>query len=68
MTLQEQLDEAKREYHALMVGLKARVVVDANGERVEFTVANRAALLAYIQELEAQLVGVRTSGPARVFF
>lgn len=50
------LKEARQAYHQLQMGTSARVVVDQNGERVEFTAANRANLYAYIQQLEL-LVG-----------
>lgn len=55
LTVQQKLDEARKAYHDLMTGRSARVVVDGNGERVEFTSVNRASLYAYIRELEAQL-------------
>lgn len=48
----EKLAEAKVAYHSLLMGTMARVVVDQNGERVEFTAARRADLYAYIRELE----------------
>ena len=50
--MQARLDEAKQAYHDLVTGTKARVIVDQNGEKVEFTAPNRQALYAYIQELE----------------
>jgi len=52
LLLQARLDEAKQAYHDLMTGTKARVIVDQNGEKVEFSAPNRQALYAYIQELE----------------
>ena len=55
LTIQQRLDEARKAYHDLMTGVSARVVVDGNSERVEFTSINRASLYAYIRELEAQL-------------
>ena len=65
MTLQQKLDDAKAQYHLLVTGQQARVYVDQNGERVEFTAANRGALLAYIQRLETQ-IGNSGRGPMRV--
>lgn len=53
MTLTEQLASARQAYHSLQTGTMARVVVDQNGERVEFVAANKANLYAYIQQLEA---------------
>ena len=50
--MQARLDEAKQAYHDLVTGTKARVIVDQNGEKVEFTAPNRQALYAYNQELE----------------
>ena len=49
------LDDARAKYHALVTGTSARVVVDQNGERVEFTAAKRQDLYNYITELEAAL-------------
>lgn len=55
MTLEQQIAEAEESYHNLLIGRSARVVVDQNGERVEFTAANRADLYNYIQRLKSQL-------------
>ena len=49
------LTQAETALHELALGQQARVVVDQNGERVEFTVANRSALRAYVMELKALL-------------
>lgn len=67
VTLSEKLQDAEREYHALITGSKPRVVVDQNGERVEFTAANAGRLMQYIQSLKAQMNG-SNRGPMRVFF
>lgn len=73
-TIQQQLDEARAAYHALNTGTMARVVVDQNGERVEFVAANRAGLYNYIQELERKVCAVSAvpcapnNGPARFVF
>ncbi|MCB1865163.1 MAG: phage tail protein [Chromatiales bacterium] len=72
-TIQQQLDEAKAAYHALKTGRSARVVVDQNGERVEFTAANQVGLYNWIKSLEQQLsgsIGVvpQNIGPARFIF
>tara|TARA_Y100000034_G_C6838695_1_gene379237 strand:- start:472 stop:678 length:207 start_codon:yes stop_codon:yes gene_type:complete len=66
-TIQDRLTEAEVEYHALITGTKPRVVVDQNGERVEFTAANAGRLRQYIESLKAQLSSNRT-GPMRVYF
>ena len=63
--MQEQLDDAKAQYHLLVTGQQARVFVDQNGERVEYTAANRQALAAYIQRLERQVAATRP-GPMQV--
>lgn len=42
-------------FHELNVGRSARVFVDQNGERVEYTSINRAGLIAYINTLAARL-------------
>jgi len=46
--------DAEKQYHMLQIGRMARVVVDQNGERVEFTAANRAGLHGYITSLKAE--------------
>ncbi len=68
MATQQQLDQARAAYHNLMTGQAPKVVVDQNGERVEFVAANASKLLAYIQQMEGQLTGVRTHRPMRPFF
>jgi hypothetical protein len=55
MTTQELLDQAQAAYHSLNIGTMASVVVDRNGERVEFNRTNRADLYAYIQQLQGML-------------
>lgn len=57
MTLAEQLRAAKQAYHDLMTGKSARVIVDSDGSRVEYTSANADRLRSYIAELEAQASG-----------
>jgi hypothetical protein len=71
-TKQEMLAEAQTAYHSLMIGVSARVVVDQNGERVEYTAANAIRLQAYISKLENEIAdeagASRPRGPARVTF
>ncbi len=55
MTLAEKLADAQLKYHQLMTGQSARVIVDQNGERVEFTATSAGRLAAYIADLERQL-------------
>lgn len=68
----EKLVEAEKAYHDLMVMGGIRVVVDQNGERVEYTALNAARLLAYIADLRALIAAeagyVQVRGPARVIF
>lgn len=54
MTLSEQLRAAEQAYHDLMTGKSARVVVDSDGSRVEYSAANAERLRAYVAELRAQ--------------
>ncbi len=71
MTLQQRLEEAKAALHDLMTGRAVRVVVDQNGERVEYSVANKANLLAYIAMLEAEIANAnkpRAVGAMRPWF
>lgn len=53
--LRAKIADAEAKYHKLMIGTMPRVVVDQNGERVEFTAANRVELYRYIQSLKALL-------------
>lgn len=64
-----QLEEARTAYHELVTGIKAVVVVDQNGERVEFNRTTRAALSQYIAKLEVELgLASRSNRPLKVFF
>lgn len=67
--LQARLDAAEIAYDKLMSGKAVRVLVDQNGERVEFTPANAARLAAYIIDLQTLLgiANVRVIGPMRTF-
>lgn len=53
--LLKRLSEAEMAYHQLMLGAKAVVIVDQNGERVELQSTTSGKLAAYIQELKRQL-------------
>lgn len=72
--LNTMLSEARSAYHDLILGKAARVVIDQNGERVEFVSANSSKLYLYIQELERQLSALQTptttptNGPAGFLF
>jgi hypothetical protein len=60
-TLTAWLAEAEQAYHNLNMGLQAKVVVDQNGERIEYNASTRGQLFSYIQDLKRQL-GVGTAG------
>lgn len=70
--LQAWLAEAQNAYHTVMLGGGVTVVVDQNGERIEYGRANAASLAKYIASLQAQinsLLGVAvTGGPLRPLF
>lgn len=53
--LQAWLTEAEGAYRRLIVGKQPRVVVDSNGERVEFTAVSADKLRAYIQDLQRRI-------------
>ena len=65
-----QLADAQAKYHLLLTGQLARVYVDQNGERVEFSAANKADLYNYIQQLGATCPapGRNRNGPIRFLF
>lgn len=73
--LLQRLADAKLAYHRLNTGTMARVVLDQNGEKVEFVAANRTNLYNYIQELESQVracsgngLPLPNNGPASFYF
>ena len=69
--LATRIEEAKMQMHLLQTGRAARVVVDQNGERVEFSMANIGQLRAYIADLEGQLnasAAPTAYGPVGFFF
>ena len=51
--LNAQIVEAKAALHALMLGQAAAVIVNRNGERVEYTQASRRDLASYIATLNS---------------
>lgn len=55
MTTQQLFDDAVEKYHLLLTGQTAVEFQDQNGERVRYTAANSARLLAYIGTLAAAL-------------
>jgi|CryGeyDrversion2_3_1046612.scaffolds.fasta_scaffold00260_3 hypothetical protein len=70
LTIAEKLVEAETALHELLTGTSARVVVDQNGERVEYTAANAPRLRAYIEELKRTLSApnLGSNGPLRAVF
>lgn len=60
------LTEAEAALHKLMMGEMARVFVDQNGERVEFTATNAQRLRVYIFELKKLLGKTEITGPMTV--
>jgi hypothetical protein len=57
MTPAERLADAEKQLHLLVTGQAATVMVDQNGERVEFRPADSRRLAAYIGELRRQIAG-----------
>lgn len=66
-TLQQRYDLAVEAYDKLVRGESVRVVVDQNGERVEYSPANAVRLAAYIADLARQLGTSQNTGPMRVW-
>lgn len=60
------LNDARKAYHELMTGQQARVFVDQNGERIEYTASSAPRLAAYIAQLE-RMLGSTVLGPMRVW-
>lgn len=62
------LTDAEQQLHLVLTGQAARVFVDQNGERIEYTAANAGRLQTYINELR-RLLGLTTvTGPMNVWF
>lgn len=64
--LLRRLAEAEEAYHQLNLGLRAKVFVDQNSERVEYEGSSRGQLLAYINDLKRQLGLGGVIGPSTV--
>lgn len=62
--LNAQLKDAETAYHELLLGRSARVIIDMNGERVEFVGANKGNLYSYILQLRADIA--RCTGDTNV--
>ena len=66
-----QLEEARNAYHRIITGQSVTVVIDQNGERIEFQKANVSALAELIRKMELDInAGSNASSlrPLRVFF
>lgn len=69
MTTAEKLAEARQAYHEIMTGQAVNRFIDQNGESVQYSRANIAALTAYIAKLEGELAGTpMVRGPLRFLF
>jgi hypothetical protein len=69
MTDAEKLVDAEAALHEVVLGRQARVLVDQNGERIEYTATNQTNLRKYIAELKAKISGVPiVGGPLRGVF
>lgn len=55
IALRARIAKLEAQYDDIMSGKAVKRFVDQNGESVEYTAANTSKLLAYIQELRAQL-------------
>lgn len=60
------LADAEDKYHALATGMQAKVFVDQNGERIEYSGGSLLQLGKYIAELKRQL-GECVAGPLNVW-
>ena len=67
-TLEARLSDAEAQLHLVLTGQSARVFVDQNGERIEYTAANANRLQTYIMSLKSQLGKLNIAGPMRVWF
>lgn len=72
--MRARIDGLIENYEDLLAGRKARVLVDQNGERIEFNGGDSRRLWNYIQSLEVKfseccgLGGRKISRPIRPFF
>lgn len=68
----QRLVQAEDAYHAIVTGKQVLVVVDQNGERVEYSRANALQLSLYIQTLRREIanpsLGSSFGGPMGVVF
>ena len=68
----EMLDEARAAYFRISTGQSVAVVIDQNGERIEFQKGNLTALADLIRKMEMEMeMAVGTTSayrPLRTFF
>lgn len=67
MDVDKRIEEAKAAYHELVTGNQVRVLVDQNGERIEYTAASIKHLSRYIATLEEEKKGTPKK-PMGVYF
>lgn len=65
--LKSMLSDAHDALHSLRTGRQVRVVVDQNGDRVEFTAANQSGLITYINQIDTALASKGCVGCASTF-
>lgn len=63
LALGQKIKDLEKQYEDLISGRKARVLVDQNGERIEFNAGDRLALSRYIAVIKAEFS--RECGSAR---
>nr|DAP77654.1 MAG TPA: Head to tail joining protein [Caudoviricetes sp.] len=70
--LADRLRDAKDAYYRILTGQNVIIVIDQNGERIEYQKANITALAEYIRKLELELAscsgGVKAHQPLRIYF
>lgn len=68
MSQSVRLAQAQEALHNLATGRMARVIVDQNGERVEFTMTTMSQLQAYVASLAAGETGATARKPLGFWF
>ena len=70
--LAERLRDAKDAYYRILTGQNVIIVIDQNGERVEYQKANITALAEYIRKLELEYAScsgrAQAHQPLRIYF
>lgn len=70
MYTQEMLNEARNAYFRISTGQSVAIVIDQNGERIEFQKGNLTALADLIRKMEMELAGMNAGQyrPLRTYF